>query len=120
MSDMTAAARRPAYALAAVTAILLALVAFNSFPSFSPSADAAAARPVVKSKYFFSETTISCPSGWKATGGGVGADDEFNVFVSRTEPTRNSSGRPVGWKANLKQRSNGSGANGTIYVICAP
>ncbi|MFC4500448.1 MULTISPECIES: hypothetical protein [Streptomyces] len=118
---MSAAVRRTTYALAAVTAALLALVAFNSFPSTSPSAAAAVARPVVKSKYFTTgDTTISCPSGWTATGGGVGVDLVGSMYVARTEPTRNSSGKPVGWKGDVRQRSNGGAASGTIYVVCAP
>ncbi|MFI7504713.1 hypothetical protein ACIBVL_40830 [Streptomyces sp. NPDC049687] len=115
---MSAAARRTAYALTGITAVLLALVAFASYPS--SSADAAVATPVVKSKYFTSETTISCPSGWTATGGGVGVDDPSTMYVARTEPRRSSSGKPVGWKGTLSQRTNGRAATGTVYVVCAP
>ncbi|MEH0578433.1 MULTISPECIES: hypothetical protein [Streptomyces] len=116
---MSAAVRRTVYALAAVTSVLLSLVAFDSLSS--SSADAAVATSVVKSKYFTGgETTISCPSGWTATGGGVGADVVASMYVARTEPTRNSSGKPVGWKGNVRQKSNGGPASGTIYVVCAP
>ncbi|MDX2680781.1 hypothetical protein [Streptomyces soliscabiei] len=42
------------------------------------------------------------------------------MYVARTEPTRNSSGKPVGWKGNVRQKSNGGAGSGTIYVVCAP
>ncbi|MGW0879466.1 hypothetical protein [Streptomyces sp. NPDC002671] len=116
---MSAAVRRTAYALGAVAAVLLALVAFNSFTS-SP-ADAAVTNSVVRSKYFTTgATTISCPSGWTATGGGVGVDWPNSMYVSRTEPIKNSAGKPVGWKGDIRQRATGGAASGSIYVVCAP
>ncbi|MBL1080492.1 hypothetical protein JK359_00625 [Streptomyces actinomycinicus] len=116
---MSAAVRRTACTLGAVAAVLLALVAFGSF---APSqADAAAATPVVRSKYFTTgATTISCPSGWSATGGGVGVDLQSSMYVARTEPVKNSAGRPVGWKGDVRQRVNGQAASGSIYVVCVP
>ncbi|MEU9476771.1 hypothetical protein [Streptomyces sp. NPDC048191] len=114
---MSAAVRRTAYALGAVAAALLVLVAFDSYTS--SSADAAVTRPLVRSRYFTGSTTIGCPSGYTATGGGVGVDVPNGMYVARTEPVTNSAGRPVGWKGDVRQRVNGGAATGTVYVVCA-
>ncbi|MFF1605522.1 hypothetical protein ACFVYV_50750 [Streptomyces mirabilis] len=111
---MTATVRRTAYALAAAVSALLALVVVTS-----PQADAAASSSVVRSKYFTSgEARITCPSGWVATGGGVGADLTATMRVTRTEPLQNSAAKPIGWKADVRT-SSGRAGSGTIYVICA-
>lgn len=111
---MSTAVRRTVFALAAAVCVLLALALFSS-----PSADAAVSAPVVKSKYFTGgEVKISCPSGMVATGGGVGADLRESMYVARTEPTRNSAGKPIGWKADVRTR-NGAAGSGTVYVVCA-
>ncbi|MEU1008408.1 hypothetical protein [Streptomyces sp. NPDC005890] len=115
---MSASVRRIAYALGAVAAVLLALVAFDSLTS--STADAAVTNPVVRSKYFSGATTVSCPSGWAATGGGVGADIQSSMYVARSEPVKNSAGKPVAWKGDLRQRVGGGAASGTVYVVCAP
>ncbi|MBL1105227.1 hypothetical protein JK361_11605 [Streptomyces sp. 5-8] len=115
---MSAAVRRTAYALGAVAAVLLALVAFNTFTS--SSADAAVSNPTVRSQYFTTgSSTIYCPSGYVATGGGVGVDTPASMYVSRTEPVQNGAGQPVGWKGDIRQRANGAAASGTVYVVCA-
>lgn len=110
---MTATVRRTAYALAAAVSALLALIVVTS-----TQADAAGPSSTVKSKYFTSgEARITCPSGWKATGGGVGADlNSMRVII--TEPLQTSAHTPIGWKANVRTSSGGAGS-GTIYVICA-
>ncbi|GAA3105574.1 hypothetical protein [Streptomyces echinatus] len=114
---MSAAVRRTAYALGAVAAVLLALVAFNTFTS--TSAGAAVSNPIVRSQYFTTgASTIYCPGGYVATGGGVGVDLQDSMYVARTEPVQ-SGGQPVGWKGEIRQRSNGAAASGTVYVVCA-
>lgn len=110
---MSATVRRTAYALAAAVSALLALVVVTS-----TQADAATSS-VVRSKYFTSgEARITCPSGWAATGGGVGADLTATMRVTRTEPLQNSAAKPIGWKADVRT-SSGRAGSGTIYVICA-
>ncbi|GHD99333.1 hypothetical protein [Streptomyces alanosinicus] len=113
---MSAAVRRTASALGAVAAVLLVLVAFNSFTS--SSAGAAVSRPLVRSTYFTGSATVTCPSGYTATGG-VGVDVQNSMYVARTEPVTNSAGKPVGWKGDIRQRVNGAAATGTVYVVCA-
>lgn len=81
-------------------------------------ADAAAPSLLVKTKYFTSgETTIACDAGQIATGGGVGADNPYDTYVARSEPTQRA-GVPTGWKGTLI-RKDGLDSSGTIYVICA-
>ncbi|WP_328868839.1 hypothetical protein OHT76_01410 [Streptomyces sp. NBC_00287] len=111
---MNATVRRSAYALAAAVSALLALVVVTS-----TQADAAGPASTVRSKYFTAgEARITCPSGWEATGGGVGADETSTMRVTRTEPLRNSAYTPIGWKADVRT-SSGRAGSGTIYVICA-
>jgi hypothetical protein len=110
---MSATVRRTAYALAAAVSALIALVVVTS-----AQADAAASSSFVKTKYFSNQATVYCPSGWVATGGGVGADTPSNTHVGRTEPVQDSARTPIGWKGNLKT-SSGTGGSGTLYVICA-
>jgi hypothetical protein len=82
-------------------------------------ADAAAPSVKVKSKYFVnSETTLACDAGQVATGGGVGADNPYDTYVARTEPTFNGSRVPTGWKGTLISK-NGTASSGSIYVVCA-
>ena len=111
---MSTVVRRATYGLGVAASFLLAMGVVNL-----PSANAALSTQIVKTKYFAGETTIYCPAGWVATGGGVGADLYSSVYVARTEPKQNSSGKPIGWKGNLRQRTNGSAGTGTIYVVCA-
>ncbi|MFH8935200.1 hypothetical protein [Streptomyces griseosporeus] len=112
---MSVAVRRTAYGLGAAASVFLAATVLSPSP-----ADAAAPTSItstVKSKYFTGGyTTITCPSGYVATGGGVGADST-QMYVVLTEPTRNSAGRPNGWKGWV-QRTNGAYGSGTIYVVC--
>ncbi|MEV3991070.1 hypothetical protein AB0J57_19375 [Streptomyces sp. NPDC049837] len=113
--SMSPAARRTGYGLGAAASVLLAMALVNSSP-----ADAAVSHPLVKSKYFTTgSATITCPAGWVATGGGIGADLTASMYVARTEPFRNSSGTPVGWKGTVTKKANGSGGSGTLYVVCA-
>ncbi|MGW7612400.1 hypothetical protein ACWGKW_35120 [Streptomyces sp. NPDC054766] len=111
--SMSSTARRTGYGLSAAALVLLAVTLANS-----PSADAAVSHHLVKSRYFTTgSATLACPAGWVATGGGVGLT--ASMYVARTEPLRNSSGTPVGWKGTVTQQANDSGGSGTLYVVCA-
>lgn len=51
--------------------------------------------------------------------GGLGvAENPYDTYVARTEPTFNGSGVSTGWKGTLS-RKNGAASSGSIYVVCA-
>ncbi|WP_189551354.1 hypothetical protein [Streptomyces lavendofoliae] len=93
--SMSSAARRTGYGLGAAASLLLAMTLVNSSP-----ADAAVSHPLVKSKYFTTGSgTITCPAGWVATGGGIGADLTASMYVARTEPSGTPPARPSAGRA---------------------
>jgi hypothetical protein len=72
-----------------------------------------------RSAYFTSGNgTASCNPGEVVTGGGVGTDVPSTMYVARSEPSPNN-GEPTGWTALVNYRADGSGASGTVFVLCA-
>ena len=99
--------------------VVAAATRLNGQSSASAGAAKAAAQVVtVRSKYFYGNAVVSCNAGETAVGGGVSTDIMSLMYVSRSEPSPNS-GTPTGWNGFVSYRSDGSGASGTVYAVCA-